>query len=1490
MRRYLPDVQIIALLFVLPLVLFWQQTIGGRTLLPTENIYQYEPYATYREVVKAPAVPHNALVSDLVLQNYQWKQFIRQSIAQREIPLWNPYQFGGIPFLAAGQQSTLYPFSLIYYVMPLWAAYGWFTVVQLWLAGTFMYLFLRGLNIGRFGSTIAGVTYQLSAFFVISAVFPMIIAAAAWLPLLLLMIELTVQQRSLFGQPTRIPWVALGAVGLGCMILAGHVEITYYTLLMMGYYAAARLIFLLRASQASPLQNTLICGLWLLGMVLLGVALGAVQFIPLFELAGMNFRSGSASYEQVVGWAHPLRDVVQFLLPNFYGNPAHHAYFDVFSREVLPVTVNALGDSITHTDWGIKNYVEGALYLGILPLVLAGYAIIRALIPRPLLPQGEWEKKKAFKVPLHEGGGFRMRVITFLILVLLSLTFMFGLPTYRLLYMLPGIDQLHSPFRWIFAVTLSVAVLAGFGADAMSNRATQASPLRRWLAYLLLAVGALTLGGLLLSYVFFGQIEPLVDRVLHSLALADRAFANARMFYSYQFTNVLVLGVMLLGSGAVFWVVNPTPQPPPRQQGGGGFRTILWQIFAVGLVAVDLMIASWGFNPASDPLLLDFVPPAIQWLQDQPGDWRYTTLEDPSQPPILNANLGWQYGLHDIRGYESIIPKQYVDYMEQIAPQTQLEFNRVAPLFTHYDNDFDYVDALKSPLLDNLGVRYIITHKSTTLPDELTTFPINQRGAGPDWSLAYEDDAVRIWTNGRTGFVAAMRDADGQSFATWQPDLQHSTGREKFIDVRIDEPTALFISETALSGWRALIRPWGAGEDAEQPLEVDPFEDIFQVVGVNEVEALINQAIENGTAPQTMYLNAIENAIKADDADRVAALIDQLDALLATNPPEIFGNINGRIDEAIAAWRASDNTSLEQRAFETNLLQLKQANWTVRVVYSPASFQVGMFISFIGAVLVIFMLGVWLWRLFVSGSDDNTIGRVARNSVAPIILNLFNRGIDFAFAFVMLRILGPTDSGIYFYAGFIFIWFDIFTNFGLDVYLTREVARDRSRAAGYFISTSALRLGLTLVGIVFLIAFLLARQNLIVPPLSAEGVIAIVLLYIGLFPGSLSKGMTSLFYAFEQAEYPAAITTLSTISKTVFGLAVLVLGYGVIGLAGVSILTNILTLIVLLWGGRRLLTPPPSPLPIHGEGEQILSLQVERSHKEALHRFRGGVIDIPLVRRMTRESWPLMVNHFLATIFFQIDILIIEALHGARMVGLYSVAYKWIAALNIIPAFFTQAMLPIMSRQAHEDRDALKRTYILAIKLLVSIALPTAVLFTYLAYFLTNLLGGAQYLPDGAIATQLMIWSIPIGWINSLTQYVLIALDLQRRIMRAFTIAVTFNIVSNLLFIPQYGYQAAALTTIASELMLLIPFGVLLHGALGRLPWHQMLWRPVLATGLMLITMFMIGEIQPVLALAVGVIGYATVLWVLRPLNSNELDRLRPLLPPRIQRLALFRR
>jgi O-antigen/teichoic acid export membrane protein len=499
------------------------------------------------------------------------------------------------------------------------------------------------------------------------------------------------------------------------------------------------------------------------------------------------------------------------------------------------------------------------------------------------------------------------------------------------------------------------------------------------------------------------------------------------------------------------------------------------------------------------------------------------------------------------------------------------------------------------------------------------------------------------------------------------------------------------------------------------------------------------------------------------------------------------------------------------------------------------------------------------------------VRRVAKNSIAPIVLNFFNRLIDFALAAITLRILGPADSGTYYYAIVIFGWFDTITNFGLNLLLTREVARDRASAGRYLLNSSVLRLALAGVGVPLLFLFMVLHGWLI-KPVDPLAIGAVMLLYVGLVPQSISYGLTALFYAFEKAELPAAVTTISAILKAVFSVTVLLIGWGVLGLAGASILINVITLVILSIQARGVLRTSRRASPPEGQESGV-----------------RATVDRALIRSMIFASWPLMLNNLLAGLFFKIDVTILEPAKGPEVVGQYSTAYKWLDALGLIPSLFTMALLPIMSRQGKEDRPAMQRSYHFAVKLLVILALPTAVATTFLAHALISILGGARFLPDGAIALQLMVWFIPIGWINSLTNYVLVALDLQRPMRWAFLAGVSFNVIANLIFIPLYSYRAAAIITVLSEVVLQFFFYRLLRRELPPVPWIALLWKPVVAALVMfavLIALWPLGTVGALAGLLIGGALYLAVLLALRPFSPWETSQVISLLPGRLRRLA----
>ena len=254
--------------------------------------------------------------------------------------------------------------------------------------------------------------------------------------------------------------MAVGAAALGVQILAGHIEITYYTLLMMALYAAWRL-GLWRGEygggakgEGRGLGMVVRPLLWLLGMVLIGLLLGGVQLIPFYEVGQVNFREGSASFAEVRSWAFPARRVLTLALPNFFGNPAHHSYVDPFTRETVAVWAKQLRRTKSagrvHQRLGHQKLRRRRH--------LPGYF---AACSWRCWRWGLWRRRGDSQL-----GAQRWQGLFFLLLAFFSLAFIFGTPLYALLYYgLPFINQLHTPFRWVWPLALCVAVLAGFGVN-----------------------------------------------------------------------------------------------------------------------------------------------------------------------------------------------------------------------------------------------------------------------------------------------------------------------------------------------------------------------------------------------------------------------------------------------------------------------------------------------------------------------------------------------------------------------------------------------------------------------------------------------------------------------------------------------------------------------------------------------------------------------------------------------------------------------------------------------------------------------------------------------------------------------------------------------------------------------------------------------------------------------------------------------------------------
>src|SRR5208283_3794874 len=122
------------------------------------------------------------IIRDFGLFSYPVAYFHRQCFWRGELPLWNPLNDCGLPFLAQWNTLTLYPLSLIYLLLPLSWSLGLFCLAHLFLAGMGMYFLAHRWAGNRFAAGVAGVGFVFGALMLNCLMWPNNIAAMGWLP------------------------------------------------------------------------------------------------------------------------------------------------------------------------------------------------------------------------------------------------------------------------------------------------------------------------------------------------------------------------------------------------------------------------------------------------------------------------------------------------------------------------------------------------------------------------------------------------------------------------------------------------------------------------------------------------------------------------------------------------------------------------------------------------------------------------------------------------------------------------------------------------------------------------------------------------------------------------------------------------------------------------------------------------------------------------------------------------------------------------------------------------------------------------------------------------------------------------------------------------------------------------------------------------------------------------------------------------------------
>lgn len=364
-----------------------------------------------------PALAGRFLVnpnSDQYIAGYAFREFAAESLRSGNgFPLWNPYLFGGMPFVAAMHGDIFYPTFLLRMVLPTDVAMTWGFILHVVLAGLFTFGFLRAWGFSFGAALVGGLAYMLGGNLAgqvspghdgkmfVSALFPLI----CWL--LLLGIR----------DGRRWAWGTL-AIVIGLSVLSPHPQLLQYSLLGSGAFA---LLVAFGLGAQSPPRAVAVRRLALaLGAVVLGGLMGAIQYLPVREYVSWSPRAGGVGgWETATSYSMPPEEMINFYLPHFSG--------------------------LLDRYWGRNGIHFHSEYIGAAVLALVALAFGRTEDPRRR--RWLWFWTAAFVVSLLWAlGGFT--------------------PFYRIVYaIIPGTKFFRAPSTMLFLVSFTLAMLAALGVE-----------------------------------------------------------------------------------------------------------------------------------------------------------------------------------------------------------------------------------------------------------------------------------------------------------------------------------------------------------------------------------------------------------------------------------------------------------------------------------------------------------------------------------------------------------------------------------------------------------------------------------------------------------------------------------------------------------------------------------------------------------------------------------------------------------------------------------------------------------------------------------------------------------------------------------------------------------------------------------------------------------------------------------------------------------------
>lgn len=489
---------------------------------------------------------------------------------------------------------------------------------------------------------------------------------------------------------------------------------------------------------------------------------------------------------------------------------------------------------------------------------------------------------------------------------------------------------------------------------------------------------------------------------------------------------------------------------------------------------------------------------------------------------------------------------------------------------------------------------------------------------------------------------------------------------------------------------------------------------------------------------------------------------------------------------------------------------------------------------------------------------NNTGRTIAKNATVLMFSQILTWGMAIILMAFLPRYLGAVGMGKLHLAGSLWAIVNIVVSFGMDTFLTREIARSPEKIDALFSASVGSRMLLFVLGVGGMVAY---TQLAGYPD---DTVAIIFIIGIASLIGQLGSSCRAILNGLERMEFVSISDIAAKGITTVLSIILLLLGYRVVAIALVIILGTLI-------------------------GSTIQYLALRRVYQIRLQKF-----DLPSAQWLLKASFPFLIMNGFLVFYAQVDVVIISLLVSEEALGWYGAADRLFSTLLFIPSVFMMAVLPALSRMHTEGSGNIINASRMSFDLLLLVAVPLGFGLFVMSDPLIALIFGPDFAGSGPILMAFGIVLI-MTYQNILVGMFLISTDRQNAWTRVIIIATLVSIPLALMLIPwsQRVFNNGALGgtfsyIITEAFMLIAGIRLLPKGTLGRANLFFAA-RTLLAGIVMVGAIWWLRDAFLLIPLVVGAAVYLAGIIILRLISPENWEFLKYIMIGVLGKLGLSR-